>query len=69
MIFCTVTVKVIDEAIFSGFTREGIGKGKRVKEVSLKSLKENEGWRVWLQVPEAADTLKRMTKNCGPQNE
>lgn len=40
MIFCTVTVKVIDEAIFSGLTREGIGKGKRVKEVSLKSLKE-----------------------------
>lgn len=24
---------------------------------------------MWLQVPEAAETLKRMRKNCGPQTE
>lgn len=40
MILSAVTVKVIGEAIFSGVTREGIGKGKRVKEASLKSLKD-----------------------------
>lgn len=65
MIISAVSVKVIDEAIFSGVTRGGIGKGKRVKEVILKSLKEIKPGECGCKCQRQL-RLKRMRKNCGP---